>query len=136
MNNLENKEAPEESGYGKVITGNGSTIAIADYVQANYKDNRLISVSTLEDGSYVLLVENPESSGRATSNQMWLSQESVIGLVGTIMLHMEAKGIDMEQLMRAAVNPGSSIIQYSMSDNLQKPFLEKQQDEQVDTSED
>lgn len=134
---MENKEAPEEGNdYGKIITGDGTQIAVADYVRANYKDNRLISVSTLEDGSYVLVIENPASSGRATSNQMWLSQESVIGLVGTIMLHMEAKGINMEQLMRAAVNPGTNLIYYSMSDNLEKPFLEKQDHEQSNTTED
>lgn len=127
---MENPEKTPEEGnnYGKIITGDGTQIAVADYVQATYKDNRVISVSTLEDGSYILVIENPASSGRATSNQMWLSRESVIGLVGTIMLHMEAKGIDLEQLLKAAVNPGSDIIQYSMSDNLEQPFLDKQKD--------
>ncbi len=125
---MENKDSSEKTeDYGKIITGDGSQLSISDYVQANYKDNRVISVGTLEDGSYVLSVENPESSGRATKNQMWLSKESMIGLVGTIMLHMDAKGINMEELLRDSVNPSSKTIQYSMSDNLKRPF-DKQQD--------
>lgn len=108
----------KESNYGKVITGSGE-LEIIDFVQANYLDNRTITVASLEDGSYALLVENPESSGRNTISKMWLSKESTVGLFSTISMHFEAKGINLLDELKQAVNSDGKI-SYGISDNLQK----------------
>jgi len=108
----------KDSKYGKVVTGSGE-LEIIDFVQATFKDNRVITVATLEDGSYALLVENPESSGRNAVSKMWLSKESTLGLFSTISMLFEAKGIDMIEELRQTVNSDGKI-SYGLSDNLQK----------------
>jgi hypothetical protein len=108
----------ENSKYGKIVTGIGE-LEIIDFVQANYVDNRTITVASLEDGSYALAVENPESSGRATTSKMWLSKESTIALFSTISMHFEAKGINILDEIKQAVNSDGKI-SYGISDNLKK----------------
>ena len=108
----------EKNKYGKVVTGSGE-LEVIDFVQATYVDNRVITVASLEDGSYALAVENPASSGRNPTSQMWLSKESTIGLFSTISMHFEAKGINLLDEIKQAVKSNGKI-SYSISDNLQK----------------
>lgn len=96
----------EQSPYGNITVGHGTSfqkeIGITEYIQAHYKDNRLISISGLEDGSILAAVENPMSTGRNTQSTIWLSKESFIGMLGTAMLYFSAKGEDMAELMKDA----------------------------------
>ena len=51
-------------GKGSITVGIGQEqrkIAIADFVQSTFKNNRTVSVCGLEDGSMVISVENPPS---------------------------------------------------------------------------
>ena len=54
----------EKVSIGKVTVGFGTAeqreMGIVDFVQANFKDHRLISISQIEDGSIVTVVENPK----------------------------------------------------------------------------
>lgn len=113
----------EKSKYGTITVGtpnDSKQLEILDFIRAEYTDHRLISVVGIEDGTTALLIENPESSGRATTNTMRLSRESLIGLLSTIMLYYSLKGIDLEAELKAAAKKDK--IEYSGSDNLDLEF--------------
>lgn len=111
MNNIKKVEKD----YGYVMTDSGK-IKIESFVKAMYIDTRLISVALLEDKSYVLAIENPESSGRCTQQIMRLSEESLIGLISTVMMFFRCSNISIEELLSKATNDNR--IDYSFSDNL------------------
>ena len=106
--------------YGKFTAGYGTSeekeLQIVDFVQANYKDNRIISISHIEDGTFVGAVENPPSTGRITQATIWLTKESFIGLLITAMLYFNAKGEDMQKLIEESIT--GKEVHYSFSDNL------------------
>jgi hypothetical protein len=112
----------EKYKYGSVVVGCGlgqiqKELAVIDFVQSEYKDHRLITTALLEDNSYIVSVENPESSGRNSSNTLRLSEESYIGLVSNAYLYFTAKGMDMEAMLKNAIDQKHQI-EYSYSDNL------------------
>lgn len=98
---------------GSIIVGYGTSqqreVEIANYLQANFKDHRLISVMQLVDNSYVVGVENPESTGRGTKSTIWLSQESLIGVLTTSILYFTKKGVDLEKILKEAVSSKETI---------------------------
>lgn len=109
---------------GKITVGIGSDkreLEIADFVQAYFQGNRVVSVCTLEDGSILLSVENPPSTGRAAQANIWLSKESVMGLMTTLILYFGCKGEDFEDLFRSVVN-SNDMVDFSYSDNLTPKF--------------
>lgn len=110
----------EKVSRGKVTVGFGTTeqreMEIIDFVQAEFKDHRLISISEIEDGSLVTVVENPKSSGRNTQATIWLSKESFVGMLSTAFIYFSAKGQDLGKLMQEAVERNK--IDYTFSDNL------------------
>jgi hypothetical protein len=113
------KEAPQSTSRGTVVVdskGKREELEVVDFLKASYRDNRLITVAGVEDGSFVLLVENPPSSGRSNDNKMWLSEESLLGVAQTILLYLGAKGEDLHALALKSV--GNADIRYSYSDNL------------------
>lgn len=105
---------------GKITVGYGTPeqreLEILDFVQAQFKDNRLVCISKIEDGSMVAVVENPVSSGRNPQASIWLSRESFIGMLSTAFLYFSAKGEDLGELMKNSVEKHD--IQYTYSDNL------------------
>ena len=110
----------EKVSRGKVTVGFGTAeqreMEIIDFVQAEFKDHRLISISEIEDGSLVTVVENPKSSGRNTQATIWLSKESFVGILSTAFIYFSAKGQDLGKLMQEAVERNK--IDYTFSDNL------------------
>jgi hypothetical protein len=105
---------------GKITVGIGSAqreIEIIDFVQCKFKDNRLISVAGLEDGSMFLSVENVPSSGRAAQSNIWLSKESFLGVLSTSILYFGCKGEDLEKLLLDSAN-NEDVIDFVYSDNL------------------
>ena len=115
------KPIPEKKDYGNITVGYGTReqreIKIVNYLQANYIDNRLVSVSELEDGSYILAIENPKSTGRTVQETMWLSKESFIALINTSMFYFMAKNEDLMKLIKESTDGDK--IDYRFSDNLQ-----------------
>lgn len=109
--------------YGKIKVGVGTSeqheLKITEFVRADYKDNRVVSFCAIEDGSFVGAVENPPSTGRNTQSTIWLSKESMIGLISTAMLYFNIKGEDMDALLKETVR--GEMIEYTLSDNL-KPL--------------
>ncbi|MDF2931236.1 MAG: hypothetical protein K0R36_567 [Chryseobacterium sp.] len=111
----------ENENYGKATIGFGTPeqkeLNIVEFLQAEYKDNRLMSVVMLEDESFIFSVENPVSSGRAPHQSMRLGKESAIGMLSTILLYFNAKlG---EEGMQEAIKEASvrNEINYSTSKN-------------------
>lgn len=117
----------DQSKYGAATVGFGGVgqkeLQIVDYVRSNYTDNRIMSCSKLEDGSYIISVENIESSGRNVSNKMWLSEESLVGLISNCLLYFQIKNLDVVQMINIATD--GKEINYSISDNLQPLNNEK-----------
>jgi hypothetical protein len=106
--------------YGKITVGFGTSeqreLRIVDFIQAHFKDNRIISVSQVEDGTLIGAVENPPSTGRNTQSTIWLSKESFIGLLSTAILYFNVKGEDMQKLLEESIQ--GKEVDYSFSDNL------------------
>jgi hypothetical protein len=106
--------------YGEITVGYGTPeqreLKIVDFVQAKFKDHRLISISQIEDGSLTTVVENPALSGRNSQASIWLSKESFVGMLSTAFLYFSAKGEDLGELMKQVIEKDD--ITYSYSDNL------------------
>ena len=117
----------DKQSFGKATIGYGTStqreIDVVDFVQAKYKGNRLISISELEDGGYILAVENPNSSGRNPHQNMLLSRESMIGLISTAHLYFQAKGWDVTQEIANSLDDGNGKkeVEFSCSPNLTAP---------------
>lgn len=98
----------DKEDYGHATVGYGTPkerkIPIIEYLQAEYTDNRIISVSELENNEgFIIAVENIGSSGRS-SQKMFLSRESFIGMISTIMLFFTKKDVDFDKLLKEAVS--------------------------------
>lgn len=110
----------KKKSFGTVTVGAGTAqsreIEIREFIQCAYKDRRLVTVSKLEDDTFVLVVENPESTGRHTTNKMWLSQESFIGLLASSMLYLKQTGLDLDKLVKDTLD--TEQIHFSCSPNL------------------
>lgn len=103
------KKKKDKTYYGEITINKGAdsedTIKIVDYMQTTFKDHRLISVVGLEDDKGIVIsVENPASTGRATSAQIWLTLESCIGVLSSTMMYLNAKGIDVSKAFEASIN--------------------------------
>lgn len=113
----EEHKPEEKENYGHATVGVGTDqerkVAIESYVRADFIDHRLISVMSLEDGTFAFSVENPLSTGRATSTTMWLSAESLGGLLFTVFLLLNGKGISVEKLFEQSVRGDNVDFEYS-----------------------
>jgi hypothetical protein len=122
---------PTKGEYGTISSGLGKDkkeFAIVDYLRSTFADHRLISVYGVEGDSLVLRVENYQSSGRNPDQQLWLSRESVVGLLGTAMLYFSARGDDLGQLLQQSLKHDQ--IQYERSDNMDPSWMEDDESEQ------
>ncbi len=106
---------------GKITVGIGSgeqkEIEVLDFVQSTFKDNRVITTAGLEDGSMLITVENPKSTGRASQATIWLSKESVLGILSTCFLYFGCKGEDVQSLFLDSVQ-NKDMLDFTYSDNL------------------
>lgn len=115
------EKTEQKESLGKATIGFGTNqqteLEIVDFLKAEYKDNRLMSVVMLEDETFVFAVENPVSSGRAPHQSMRLGKESAIGMLSTLLLYFNTKlGEDgiQEAFREASVR---NEINYSTSPN-------------------
>ena len=63
-----------------------------------------MSIAETEKDSYVVMVENLESSGRNTNQHLHLTRVSFISLFSAIMMHLEMKGESIEDLINECVS--------------------------------
>ena len=106
--------------YGSITVGAGTSsvkqLKVEEFVTAEFVGKRIIHVAKIEDGSYSVTVENPVSTGRASQQSMWLSRESMIGVLTTMMLYFQVKGEDLSKELDFTVNGNE--LKYNCSDNL------------------
>ena len=108
--------------YGKVTVGHGSQeqkgIDVIEFLQAEYKDRRLVSISVLNDdvNSIVGTVENPLSTGRNPQSSIWLSPESMFALVSTYFLFLTMQGKDIQSMVEQSIS--KDVVDFSYSDGL------------------
>lgn len=94
-----------EKGYLEV--GNAfekKILGIVDYIQSQFVGGRTITVAKLEDDTYGISVENPQSSGRALQSTMRLTEESLLALLASCMLYFQHNDIDMAQKLTDMIN--------------------------------
>jgi len=119
------KEENEANKYGSITIGYGKPeqhdVPISDFLRSTFPDNRFISVIKLENGAYVITVENLLSSGREPINKMYLSEESFIALLSTSMIYFLSKNIALDELLKQLIGDKKEI-NYSCSDNIKPPF--------------
>ena len=93
----------EKKGIGTISIGNDITgevereIALVEAVRSVYKDHRMCTVARSEENTFVLSIENPESSGRCTLAAMHLTEDSMLSLVVAVMAYYTHRGIDMNE---------------------------------------
>lgn len=109
----------EQINYGAATVGYGTPeerkIPIIDFLRMEFKDNRFTSISKLDDGNYILGVENLASSGRATHNYLYVSPESMFGLISTVHFFLASSGIDISTNVESFVE---GMIHYDASENI------------------
>lgn len=90
----------KEYGIVKVTDYTGEReVAIVDFLQMEYTNCRLISCIKTEENAYILSVENPKSTGRAERAQIVLTEESLYGLLNTVMMFFSKNNVDVSKIM-------------------------------------
>lgn len=89
-------------------------VEITDWVRSTFNDHRLCSVIRTEEGSFVLSVENPASSGRATQCNIHLTEDSMLAMMSAIFIYYQHHGIDITKRMEELVNSGSLNYEFSI----------------------
>lgn len=89
--------------YGIIKVGD-EEISITDVSRIEFKDKRFVSIAETEKESYVVMVENLASSGRNTKQHLHLTRVSFISLFSAIMMHLEMKGENVENLIDECVS--------------------------------
>lgn len=93
-------------------------IDIVEFLSGDFRDGRKVSVYETEESSFIMLVENPETSGRAIKSEIHLSKESFIALMSMMHLFLDARGRDLNQLLQQEIKQNE--ITYSCSNTLTK----------------
>lgn len=75
-------------------------VVITDMVRCEFEYHRLVTVAYTDEDAYLLSVENPQSSGRATQSNMYLTEGSAVALLYTYILYLEHNGIDVNELFK------------------------------------
>ena len=91
----------------------GRTLQLTDLVRATYKDHRFCTVARAEDNTFLLAVENPASTGRATLAQMHLSEESMLAIASCIFLFYQHKEIDVTEKFQEIASSGNLSYEYA-----------------------
>jgi len=118
---IQNQEE-DNCGYATVGYGSGDEreIPMDKLLQTNFKDGRKISIAELKNNEgYIISVENHKSSGRNLQNSVWLSPESLFGMISSIMMFTTMAGINLEEGLKLATEKDE--IDYKFGGNL-KPF--------------
>ena len=89
--------------YGTIKVGD-EEISITEVSRIEFKDKRFITIAETEKESYVVMIENLASSGRNPKQHLHLTRESFISLFSAIMIHMEMKGENIEDLINECVS--------------------------------
>lgn len=110
----------KKESFGKITVGVGTALKrelkVVNYVQCKFKDNRVVTITEIEDGTYTLAVENPESSGRSPQSSIWLTKDSFLSLLSASFIYWGCKGESPDTLLKQSLE--NNKIEYSFSKNL------------------
>ena len=94
----------ESKNIGEITLGYGSDsarkVVITDMVRCEFADHRLVTGAHTDEDAYLLSVENPQSTGRASQTNMYLTEGSAAALFYTYILYLEHNGIDVNELFK------------------------------------
>ena len=93
--------------------GTRREIPIVDMVRSVFKDHRMCTVARTEENTFLLSVENPESTGRWPKADMYLSEESMLALFGAVCLFYTHYDIDVNEKVKELV--GKDTLSYEFS---------------------
>lgn len=105
---MEKKKSMEPSGEVSYTDreGNRKVLDIINFVQVEFKDNRLVSMGETNEGTYILSVENPEDSERNRQTSIHLTEESLIGLIATIHLFFKETSFPLSEKLGEILKDG------------------------------
>lgn len=93
-------------------------VRLDKFVRAAFEDHRLCTVARTELGTFLLSVENPSSTGRATQAVMHLTEESMLALLNTVFVYFTRYDTDIEQKMEALLEKNQGIsFEYADADS-------------------
>ncbi len=105
---------------GHITVGFGTfeqtEMGISDFIRANFKDNRLITMGEIEDGTYFISIENPTSTGRVPATTIRVSKETFIAMISASFIYWSSKKENLGDMLKDCVD--SDHIHYTFSDNL------------------
>ena len=93
-------------------------VEMTDMVRSTFSGHRLCSVARTEDNTFVLVVENPESTGRYPKRQMHLTEESLLAIMSAVFLYYMHHNIDINEKMLSIVD--SDTINFEYIDEITK----------------
>ena len=107
-----------------VGTGDERDIAITEFIQVDYTDDRTVTVAELENEDYLIMVENKESTGREPKVKMWLSKDSFISALSTGILYLHCKGENIGELFRKVID-NKDVIECQYYEGLAGDFVKE-----------
>ena len=75
-------------------------VPIKNFVRCEFTGRRLCTVAETTENTFVLAVENPASSGRASSSVMHLTEESLFALVSSVFVYFTHMGVDVDEKLK------------------------------------
>ena len=88
----------ENKNYG-VIRTTEEVIPITEISRIEFKDKRFVTIAETEKDTYAIMIENLKSSGRCVEQHLHLTKESMIAVMAAIIMHLEVKGVNVEELI-------------------------------------
>lgn len=96
---MEKKESMEP--YGEVSytdrKGNTKTLSVINLIQAEFKDNDLVSIGETDEGNYFLSVDTPEMNKQVCIH---LTEGGMIGLLATIHLFIKETSFPLGERLK------------------------------------
>lgn len=103
--------------YGKILV-EGKELDIINFIQATFKDNRLVTVSETEIGTFAISIKNKIESGRYPEVINHLTKDSFVAMLGACAAYFMQKNENLNDLIREMTNDES--FSFNVSDNLYK----------------
>lgn len=105
--------------YGKINIGSGTPlekeIEISNYIQSEYDDGKLITVSETNDEYFFISIENKKDTGQVPIG-IYLNKQDFTRLIIASNIYWGCKEEDIEGYMQKIIEEGN--IKFSCSDNL------------------
>lgn len=96
--------------------GNEKIYELLDTLEIEYGEERLISISQVEGGSYYIRIMNDKDSDRLQVLDMWLTEKSMLSLVNTILFHLHLNNKNYTEMLKEVMETAYRPTDYSKYD--------------------